>query len=125
MQLTDNFSLSEFECNDGTQVPREYIENVIELAENLQVLRDHLDKPLFINSAYRHEEYNRRIGGSRNSQHLTASAADIFCPYLDAWEVADAIEMLIKAGKMKEGGLGRYKSFTHYDIRNYRARWNG
>jgi len=38
-------------------------------------------------------------------------------------EVADLIEELISQGKMKEGGLGRYNTFTHYDIRGYNARW--
>jgi len=32
---------------------------------------------------------------------------------------------LIRAGKMKEGGVGLYVSqgFVHYDIRGTRARW--
>ena len=39
MKLSDNFSLSEFRCNDGTDVPDEYMDNVRKLAENLQILR--------------------------------------------------------------------------------------
>ena len=39
MRLTKNFSLSEFDCNDGTEMPSELLTNVLELAENLQVLR--------------------------------------------------------------------------------------
>jgi len=38
--------------------------------------------------------------------------------------VADAIEFLINTGMLKEGGVGRYNTFTHYDIRGTRARWN-
>ena len=77
MQLTKNFTLREFECNDGTSVPKKYIDNVKKLAKNLQVLRDELKKPIHINSSYRHEYYNNKIGGAKYSQHLTASASGI------------------------------------------------
>ena len=40
MQITKNFNLDEFHCKDGTKVPEEFIANVVELAQNLQVLRD-------------------------------------------------------------------------------------
>ena len=33
--------------------------------------------PIIINSGYRNEEVNRRVGGVRNSQHLIGQAADI------------------------------------------------
>ena len=39
-------------------------------------------------------------------------------------DVYDAIEFLISEGLVKEGGLGRYNTFTHYDTRGTRARWN-
>ena len=58
MQLTENFHLHEFACNDGTPVPEELLPNVRKLAEQLQVLRDHLKEPININSAYRHKAYN-------------------------------------------------------------------
>ena len=70
MKLTANFTLREFECNDGTTVPEKYISNVNKLAYNLQVLRDELKKPIHINSGYRHPAYNKRIGGAKFSQHL-------------------------------------------------------
>ena len=44
MKLTKNFSLSEFACKDGTTVPYQYMPNVQELANNLQVLRDYLQR---------------------------------------------------------------------------------
>ena len=125
MQLTDNFHIKEFYCNDGTAIPRDYIANVVELANNLQVLRDHIDAPIHILSAFRHTEYNKRIGGAKKSQHLTASAADIYCPIYTPAELYLFIEDLIAMGKMKDGGLGKYSTFVHYDVREYRARWNG
>jgi uncharacterized protein YcbK (DUF882 family) len=129
-QLTKNFHISEFKCKDGTLVPDKYIPHVKLLAENLQVLRDHLstkakkDCPVHVNSGYRTPKYNAKLEGSAvQSQHLVAKAADIVSAFFTPKEVADEIELLIKQGRMKQGGLGRYKGFTHYDVRNARARW--
>ena len=76
-KITQNFSLSEFRCKDGTDVPEELMDNVSLLCENLQVLRDEIGKPIRVISGYRSPKYNRRIGGARRSQHMTANAADI------------------------------------------------
>ena len=124
MNLTNDFTLKEFECNDGTEVPEKYIENVKELARNLQVLREEIGLPISINSSYRHPEYNKRIGGAKFSQHLTASASDIVVRDMTPKKVAKTILKLIKSGKMKEGGVGLYNGFVHYDIRGTKARWD-
>lgn len=124
MELTANFSLREFECNDGTTVPEKYISNVNKLAYNLQVLRDELKKPIHINSGYRHTVYNKRIGGAKFSQHLTASASDITVRDITPKKLARTILKLIKSGKMKQGGVGLYNGFVHYDIRGTKARWD-
>lgn len=123
MQLTKNFSLEEFNCRDGRVVPPQYLPNVEKLAANLQVLRDEIGEPIHINSSYRPPDYNKKIGGAPKSQHLTASAADITAKGYTPKKLAAVIERLIKAGKMKQGGLGIYPGFVHYDIRNYKARW--
>lgn len=123
MQLTKNFHLNEFNCRDGRVVPEKYLNNVIELAKNLQVLRDEIGEPIHINSCYRPPDYNKRIGGAKNSQHLTASAADITAKSYTPKQLAAVVERLIKAGKMKQGGLGIYAGFIHYDIRGKKARW--
>lgn len=122
-KLTENFSLQEFMCNDGSDVPNEYLPNAIVLANNLQVLRDFIKKPITINSAYRSPKYNAKVGGAKNSQHLVAKAADLRVEGLTPKELANAIESLIKAGKMHQGGMGIYPTFTHYDIRGTKARW--
>lgn len=123
MKLSKNFNLHEFSCNDGTPVPVKYLRNVQELADNLQVLRDEIGEPLRINSAYRHPAYNKKIGGKPASQHLTASAADLTTKSLSPKQLAALIESLINDGKMKQGGIGVYPGFTHYDIRGTKARW--
>jgi len=124
VKLTANFSKSEFECSDGSEMPLEVFNNVIEVAENLEVVRAHFNTPVNINSAYRSPVYNRSVGGAVNSQHLSGKAADVVMDGIPPSEVADAIEFLIDCGLMKEGGLGRYDTFTHYDIRGTKARWD-
>lgn len=124
MKLTKNFSLEEFACKDGSPIPENLIPNIQALAENLQVLRDFLETPLHINSGYRSESYNKKIGGAPLSQHKLGRAADISCAKYTPPQVYVAITTLIKSGKMHNGGLGRYNSFTHYDIRETPARWD-
>ena len=123
MRLTKNFSLSEFDCKDGTEMPSELLTNVLELAENLQVLRDFVGVPIKINSSYRSLSHNANIGGSKSSQHLFAKAADIVIESKSPEQVANIIKALILEGEMKQGGIGVYNTFTHYDIRGHKARW--
>ena len=125
MQLTKNFNLKEFRCKDGSDVPEELLENVQELADNLQIIREHVGKPIRVISGYRSKTYNRRIGGARRSQHMLAKAADIKISGLSPSEVKEIIVFLIKEGKIKSGGIGLYRTFTHYDTRGRNARWYG
>lgn len=124
MKLTVNFSRKEFDCADGSEMPIEVQLNIAELAVQLEIIRAHFNAPIKINSAYRSPEHNVAIGGSKNSQHVLGKAADIVVKGYTPDEVYDAIEFLIAEGLVKEGGLGRYNTFTHYDTRGTRARWN-
>jgi uncharacterized protein YcbK (DUF882 family) len=124
MRLTKNFILKEFNCKDGTEVPLSLMANAQLLADNLQVLRDCLEAPIHINSAYRHSEYNSSVGGTSKSQHLLCKAADIRVDSYNPVQIYETIEMLIEEGSMKDGGIGLYNSFVHYDVRGTRARWN-
>lgn len=123
MRLATNFCLNEFVCKDGTDIPVKYISNVQELAKNLQIIRNVLAKPIHINSAFRTPEYNKMVGGSPKSQHLLGKAADIYVVGIFSKELHYIIEKLIQKGSIKQGGLGLYKTFIHYDIRGGRARW--
>ena len=129
-QLTDNFSKNEFLYSHfyseelQVKVIEEFEKDsqnyarMKELADNLQVLRTALGCPININIAYRPKFWELRQGRSGNSQHTKAWAADIVADMFSPNEVATAIENLIKEGRMKQGGLGRYRSFTHYDLFN-------
>jgi len=138
MKLTKNFSLHEFLdsrfFNEAEQkrVKESYRDNTFELepnliilADNLQVLRDHLDARIDINISYRPKWYELSRGRSGGSQHVELKAADIAVVGWSPQAVANEIEKLIENGKMVDGGVGRYHMFTHYDIRGTSARWNG
>lgn len=87
MTLTKNFSLEEM-CMSNTarvkglpNVPNaEQVKNLKQLCKNvLQPLRDHLGKPVVINSGFRSQAVNMAVGGANNSQHMKGEAADIKC----------------------------------------------
>ena len=87
MNLSKNFSLEEM-CRSNTarvkglpNVPNaEQVKNLQQLCKNvLQPLRDHLGKPVVINSGFRSQAVNMAVGGTNNSQHMKGEAADIKC----------------------------------------------
>ena len=123
MKLTENFSIDELNKHNF-KMPDEVLDNLKMLAVQLEIIRAHFNAPVRINSGYRNLEYNRNIGSKDTSQHVKGTAADIVVSGVSPDDVADAIEFLINTGMLKEGGVGRYNSFTHYDIRGSRARWN-
>lgn len=123
MQLTENFHLSEFHCKNGEKVPEYMLHRVHSLADNLQVLRYYIGKPIHINSAYRTPSHNAQIGGVPNSTHTRCLAVDISCRDVSPKQMYKAILKLIKMGKIDNGGVGLYNGFVHYDIDNRIARW--
>ena len=117
IQLTTNFRLSEF-LHGVQAIPAPWIlDNLAQLANRLQVIRDLLGKPIIINSGYRSPQHNTAIGGTSNSFHMKGMAADIVIPGL----TAHAVQQFLKNWS---GGLGSYAHFTHVDIRPNRARWS-
>jgi uncharacterized protein YcbK (DUF882 family) len=121
--MTKNFSVHEFNCKDGTPVPEELFPNVETLAQQLQVIRDCIGEPLQILSGYRSPAHNAKVGGKKNSYHMKAMAADLTCKSLTPKKLHALIETLIANKKIKQGGLGLYPGFVHYDIRGVKARW--
>lgn len=123
MQLTKNFNLSEFNKHNFA-LNETVLRNIQALANNLQVLRDEVNKPIKITSGYRSPEHNAKVGGVKSSRHITGEAADFKIAGMTPKQVAAVIEKLIAAGKMEEGGLGTYSTWVHYDHRNVKARWS-
>lgn len=114
--LSANFKVSEFRCNDGSD--KVLISD--ELVTLLQKIRNHFGRAVTINSAYRTESYNKKIGGATRSQHILGTAADITISGVSPLAVAQYAEFL----QPQSGGIGVYKTFTHIDVRSSRSRWD-
>jgi len=116
-QVSTNFKVREFACQDGSDV----IFIAPELVEILQKIRSHFGKPVIINSAYRTPSHNKKVGGAAQSQHLYGTAADIVVSGISPKEVVKFAETLL----VNTGGIGAYATFTHIDVRETKSRWNG
>ena len=82
----------------------------LEFLSMLDAARKIYGKPMRINSGYRTESHNKKIGGVSKSSHLKGLAADISCK-----SSSDRFEMLqafIKVGFKRIGVAG---SFIHVD----------
>lgn len=113
--ISTNFSLHEFTCKDGCGFDEVSLET-IDILENI---REYFGKRITINSGCRCAKHNKAVGGSKNSQHLKGTAADIVVKGVEPKEVADYIDNTFPNGL----GLGRYNTFTHIDTRGRKARW--
>jgi uncharacterized protein YcbK (DUF882 family) len=83
MNITEHFSLEELTHTstglDNTPTI-EQITNLKALANTvLEPLRIAYGKPIYVNSGFRSEAVNNKVGGSKTSQHLLGQAADIAC----------------------------------------------
>lgn len=115
--ISKNFRVREFACKDGSDPI--FIDD--ELVGVLQQIRDHFGKAVTITSAFRTASHNKKVGGATYSQHLYGKAADIKVSGVAASVVADFVETLMPS----TGGVGRYSTFTHVDVRKVKSRWNG
>lgn len=135
MQLTKNFHLDEFiksrfyDAESQAKVIQIYNDtpsvqhNIQKLANQLQILRDHLNRPIKINIAFRPVFWELKQGRSGNSKHTLGQASDIVVKNMPPAQVKVEIEKLIASGDILQGGLSAYDNFTHYDIRKTKARW--
>lgn len=87
-------------------------QNIINTAKSLDRIRRMLgDRPLFVNSWYRPQHINTRVGGGKYSRHQYGDAVDIRSNY----HSPQAIYRMLR--DVHIGGLGRYYSFVHLDWR--------
>lgn len=88
MQLTQHFSLEEFEFSTiafargfNNKVPESLIPSLTTLCrEVLEPLRAIVKEPIIISSGYRCPQLNRLVGGSPTSQHMKGEACNIHLP---------------------------------------------
>ena len=81
------------------------------LLMSLDDLRNEVGQPLHINSSYRSEEYNKKIGGSPKSKHLLGKAVDLHC-------TDSLLRLKIVKNALPLGfTVGVAKTFIHLDLR--------
>ena len=97
-----------------------------ELVKGLIYVSKKLNTKLTLNSGYRSPAYNAHVGGKSKSFHMgrpagTASlAADVSIRGIGKQRLIDAVESY---SPFYNGGIGKYNSFIHMDVRGYKARW--
>lgn len=85
MNLSAHVTLAEFERSDAAirfgienKMNEFEIERAKELCENVfEPIRAHLNKPIKINSGFRSDAVNKRMGGAKTSQHVLGEAVDL------------------------------------------------
>lgn len=112
--LSEHFKINEFRCKDGTE---EFL-YAPELFCILEQIREHFNAPICINSGYRTPEWNRTVGGAKNSYHCKGMAADIRVKGYTAKEIAKYADELME----NYGGVICYTNFVHVDVRERKYR---
>lgn len=122
---TEHFKLSEYRCKDGSLPPKSMWPKIQENMNLLEKIRAELGgHAITITSGYRSPEYNEQLrkkdpnGVAKDSQHLHGTAADIQVSGVSpskVYQVADRLN--------PNGGVGKYSTFTHVDVRGKHARW--
>jgi uncharacterized protein YcbK (DUF882 family) len=110
-KVSRNFTLGELASKDGANIVLLHPALIIAL----QTIRDHVGKPIRVNSAFRSPTHNKAIGGASNSLHTLGLAADIVIDGMTPIEVASL------ASDMGLGGIKAYPTFTHIDVGRHRT----
>jgi uncharacterized protein YcbK (DUF882 family) len=110
-KVSRNFTLGELASKDGANIVLLHPALIIAL----QTIRDHVGKPIRVNSAFRSPAHNRAIGGASNSLHTLGLAADVVIDGMTPIEVASL------ASDMGLGGIKAYPTFTHIDVGRHRT----
>lgn len=113
-KLSENFKVKEFRCKDGS----DKILVSTDTVKILQRIREYFGQPVSINSAYRTQAYNKKVGGAINSQHVKGTACDIKVKSVPPKAVAAFIEAIFPTT-----GIGLYSTFVHVDTRGRKVRW--
>ena len=116
-----NFKVSEFACKCCAK--NNIDQRVIDIA---QALRDALGVPVRVNSGYRCEKHNARVGGVKGSYHTKGLAADLSCD-AGAEKMFQIVQELWNNGMIPELKYCIYyvnKNFIHIDCgRKRKSLW--
>lgn len=123
--LTEHFTWHEAACRCCGRLPAslDAVRNQARLMEKIRATLG--DRPVHVHSWFRCPDWNRRVGGVANSQHLAGRATDFNVKSLSARSVQRRLKpywagshLPIKPGEERFiRGLGCYSGFTHADNR--------
>lgn len=106
--------------------PKDLWTNIVQTLLVIDEIREIAGAPIVIHSAYRSPEYNKAVGGERNSFHMRFMALDFSSPKRTPKElqkIAKSLRGKKFAGRIFRGGIGLYPSFLHVDCRATEANW--
>ena len=107
----------------NTLPPHFLWQNIVPTLKIIDSLRERIEEPVTLLSAYRTPAYNARCpGAARNSQHKFNRALDVKfanCSSRKAFRLANQM----REQNQFRGGLGLYSSFIHVDTRGKNATW--
>lgn len=110
------FKKSEFKCKCcGVSIVD------VELGDVLDDVREYFNAPVTITSGYRCEKHNKAVGGAKNSQHMQGIASDIKV----SGKAPSEVYKYLNDKYPDKYGIGLYGNWTHIDVREAKARWNG
>ena len=82
-----------------------------ELLEMIDKAREIYGKPIRVNSGYRTQSHNQKVGGVNSSSHLKGLAIDVACV-----RSSDRFEMLTALLEVGFNRIGVASTFIHVDI---------
>jgi hypothetical protein len=103
----------------NTDPPRSLWPSLLAVVKVADEARHRLGKAVKINSAYRSPAYNRAIGGASASIHVRGGALDLSGSPVTLRRI---LREMRDEGLFK-GGIGRYPTFTHVDVRGRNTDW--
>jgi hypothetical protein len=101
--------------------PRSLWPSLLAVTKVADEARHRLGKPLRITSGFRSVAYNRAIKGAVGSYHTKAAALDLS----GSPATLHKILTQMRSEGLFRGGLGKYKTFVHVDVRGKNADWAG
>jgi uncharacterized protein YcbK (DUF882 family) len=117
--LSTNLSRHEFACKCKNDCGFDTVDK--ETVKVIQHVCDHFGVKVTISSGCRCAAHNKAVGGSKNSQHVKARAADCMFNGLRPFDV----HTFLCEKYPGKYGFGVYNTFNHIDTRsNGPARWD-
>ena len=110
---TKHFKVSEFACKCGCGT-NNIDQRIIDMA---QKIREEIGEAVRVNSGYRCEKHNARVGGVKGSFHTKGLAADLSSS-IGAIKMFEAVKKLKEAGQLQDLEyciLYKRKNFIHID----------